>query len=204
MAPPLPREDETPDEQREQPFPRPARRKWRLRLLIPGALALVAVGVWLLVRAHGAAGPAYRYATVERGDIEAAVSATGTLSAVTTVQVGTQVSGQISATYVDFNDRVKKGQVIARIDPTLQEQVVRDAEAGVERSQAESAKAESDYTRDHQLFESQALTASEFAVTEYALAVARADAKSAQVTLDRARRNLAYTYIYAPIDGIVV
>jgi HlyD family secretion protein len=203
VAPSLPREEETLDEYREQPL-RPGRRKWRLRLLIPGALVLVAVGVWLLVRARGATGPVYRFATVERGDIEAAVSATGTLGAVTTVQVGTQVSGQVSAIYVDFNARVEKGQLIARIDSTLQQQTVRDAEAGLERSQAELAKAESDYARDRQLFETQVLTARDFAATEYALAVARANAKSAQVTLDRARRNLAYTSIYAPIDGIVV
>ena len=183
----------------------PARRpRWRGRLLIPGAVLLLAAGAWLVLRGRGSAEPAYRFATVERGDIEASVSATGTLSAVTTVQVGTQVSGQISAIYADFNDRVTKDQLIARIDPTLQEQAVRDAEAGLERGQADLAKAERDAARDRQLFDAQVLTASELAATEYALAVARANAKSAQVAIDRARRNLAYTSIHAPIDGIVV
>ncbi|HYL54761.1 MAG TPA: efflux RND transporter periplasmic adaptor subunit [Gemmatimonadales bacterium] len=175
-----------------------------MRLLIAGAVLLVAIGGWLLMRPRGSNAPAYRFATAARGNIEAAVSATGTLAAVTTVQVGTQVSGQIAAIYADFNDRVKRGQLIARIDPTLQQQAVQDAEAGLERSQAEVLKAESDYARDSALYASQSLTRSDFAATQYALASAHADAKSAQVTLDKARQNLLYTSIYAPIDGIVV
>jgi HlyD family secretion protein len=146
----------------------------------------------------------YRFAALERGDLEAIVSATGKLSAVTTVQVGTQVSGQIEKILVDFNDRVKQGQLIARIDPTLQEQAVRDAQAGLERSQAEEEQAQREYDRNLQLFERKVLTEIEFNTAKYALAVARANVKSAQVTLDRARKNLAYTEIYAPIDGIVV
>jgi len=115
VAPSLPREEETLDEYREQPL-RPGRRKWRLRLLIPGALVLVAVGVWLLVRARGATGPVYRFATVERGDIEAAVSATGTLGAVTTVQVGTQ----------NFVDPDSAGRIVRDLGAALDAQRVSD------------------------------------------------------------------------------
>lgn len=167
-------------------------------------VVVVVAGFWAYRRAKGGEAPAYRFATVGRGNLEAAVTATGTLSALRTVQVGTQVSGQVSAIYVDFNDRVTQGQLIARIDPTLQDQAVREAEAGVERSQAESLKAERDYTRALRLRDSGGLTESEFNDAEYARAVAQADAKSSRVTLDRARRNLTYTSIYAPIDGIVV
>jgi HlyD family secretion protein len=110
----------------------------------------------------------------------------------------------VSALYPDFNDRVRKGQLIARIDPTLQEQAVRDAEAGLERSQAELGKAERDHGRMRALFDTQVVTESELNAAEYALSVARAGAKSAQITLERAQRNLAYTSIYAPIDGVVV
>ncbi len=192
------------EEQAEALPPQAWWRQRRVLLVILGLLLLAGAAAWLRAHAGGAQPPAYRFATVERGDIEATVSATGTLAAVTTVQVGTQVSGQVSAIYADFNDRVKKGQLIARIDPTLQEQAVRDAEAGLDRTLAEMQKAQSDYARDLQLYESQTLTKSDFAATEYALASARADSKSAQVTLDKARQNLAYTSIYAPIDGIVV
>lgn len=96
-----------------------------------------ATGLWWYARADARDLPSFRYATVEQGSLQSTVSATGALNAVRTVQVGTQASGQISALYVDFNDRVKKGQLLARIDPTLQEQAVRDAQAGLERNQAE-------------------------------------------------------------------
>ncbi|HEX2205804.1 MAG TPA: efflux RND transporter periplasmic adaptor subunit [Longimicrobium sp.] len=177
----------------------------RMRIIAAVAvLVLVTAGFWLLKRADAAEAPAFRFAAVERGDLEAAVSATGTLGAVTTVQVGTQVSGQVSAIYADFNDRVRKGQLIARIDPTLQEQAVRDAQAGLERAQAELAQAEREYERNRLLHESKIVTDAEFSGIQSSLAVARAGVKSARVTLDRARQNLSYTSIYAPIDGIVV
>jgi HlyD family secretion protein len=167
-------------------------------------LVLVTAGFWLLRNADAAEAPAFRLAAVERGDLEAAVSATGTLGAVTTVQVGTQVSGQVSAIYADFNDRVRKGQLIARIDPTLQQQAVRDAQAGLERAQAELAQAQADFERNRRLHESKIVTDAEFGAIQSSLTVARASVKQAQVTLDRARQNLSYTSIYAPIDGIVV
>ena len=141
---------------------------------------------------------------MERGDIEAAVSATGMLNAVTSVQVGTQVSGQIAAIFADFNDEVKKGQLIARIDPTLQQQAIADAQAGLDRSRAELARTREEYERNKGLFESKVLTEVEFSTAKYAYEVAQANVKSSQVALERARQNLAYTSIYAPIDGVVV
>lgn len=175
------------------------------RIWIP-AMLLAALGAatWFSRRAEGSDAPAYRFGTVARGNIEATVSATGTLSADTTVQVGTQVSGQISAIYADFNSHVKKGQLVARIDPTLAQQAVRDAEAQLEKSHAALAKAETDYSRERQLYDSEMVSQSEFQDTEYARNVAQADERSAQVALDRAKQNLAYTSIYSPIDGVVI
>jgi HlyD family secretion protein len=167
-------------------------------------LAVAAGGFWIWKKSTANATPTYRFATVEKGDLEAAVSATGTLSAVTTVQVGTQVSGKVTDIFVDFNDHVKKGQLIARIDPTLSEQSVRDAEAGLERSQADLEQKKLEYRRNEELFQRKVLTEIEFNNAKYAFAMAQANVKSAQVTLDRAKQNLSYTQIYAPIDGIVV
>ena len=169
-----------------------------------GVLVVAAAGFWVWKKSTASAVPTYRFATIEKGDLEAAVSATGTLSAVTTVQVGTQVSGKLTDISVDFNDHVKKGQLIARIDPTLSEQTVRDAEAGLERSQADLEQKGLEFQRNEQLFQRKVLTEIEFNNAKYALAMAHASVKSAQVTLDRARQNLSYTQIYAPIDGIVV
>jgi HlyD family secretion protein len=168
------------------------------------ALVVIALGLWVWKRSTADAAPTYRFASITRGNLEAAVSATGTLSAVTTVQVGTQVSGKVVEIMADFNDGVKKGELIARIDPTLLEQAVRDAQAGVERNQAEIDQAEREFQRNEQLFQRKVLTEIEFNNAKYALAIAKANVKSAQVTLDRARQNLSYTRIYAPIDGIVV
>ena len=167
-------------------------------------VVVAAVATGAVLRTARTTTPALRYAALERGNVESTISATGTLGAVTTVQVGTQVSGQVSAIYADFNDHVKKGQLIARIDPTLQQQAVREAEAGLEASQAQLDKAQRDYTRDKQLHDRQLISDSDFSTTDYAFALARANAKTAQVALDRARRNLSYTSIYAPIDGIVI
>lgn len=167
-------------------------------------LAATVGGFWFYSRADAKETPAYRFATVERGDLQSSVSATGSLSAVTTVQVGTQVSGQVAQLYADFNDRVKKGQLLARIDPTLQQQAVRDARAGVERSRAELERAQQEYDRNKQLFEAKVLTTAEFNTAEYNLSVAKAGLTSAQVSLDRANQNLSYTSIHSPIDGVVV
>ena len=163
-----------------------------------------ALGLWIYRNAEAHEAPSYRFATVSRGNLESTVSATGQLSAVTTVQVGTQVSGQVSQIYVDFNDRVKKGQLLARIDPTLAQQAVLDAQAGVVRAQADLDRSKAEYDRNKTLYDQKVLTATEFTTAQYNYTVAQASVKSAQVALNRAKQNLAYTQIYAPIDGVVV
>ncbi|MDQ3950112.1 MAG: efflux RND transporter periplasmic adaptor subunit, partial [Gemmatimonadota bacterium] len=167
-------------------------------------LALLAGGAWFYRRADAKEATVYRFAAVERGNLQSAVSATGALSAVRTVQVGTQVSGQVSAIYVDFNDRVRKGQLLARIDPTLQQQAVQDAQAGLERAQAQLSLAQAEYARNKQLFDAKIVTASEFGAVESNFSVQQANVKSARIALERAQKNLGYTAIYAPIDGVIV
>lgn len=168
------------------------------------AMALVTSGYVAYRHAHSDAAPVYRTATVQRGNVESTVSATGSLGAVTTVQVGTQVSGQVSAIYADFNSKVKKGQLIARIDPTLQQQAVADAETGVARANATLQQTQGDYAREKQLHDSGFATDPEFETAQLNYQVAVANGKSAQIALDKAKQNLAYTFIDAPIDGIVV
>lgn len=168
-------------------------------------IALVAVIAIVVHRAAFARETtSWRLASIERGTIESTVSATGTLSAVTTVQVGTQVSGQVAELLVDFNDTVKKGQLLARIDPTLQRQAVIDAQAALERVSAQYRQAQRDQSRARELMTEGLVARSEFEAGDSSLDVARANVKSAQVALDRARQNLEYTNIYAPIDGVVV
>ncbi|MEA2488706.1 MAG: HlyD family secretion protein [Acidobacteriota bacterium] len=172
------------------------------------AIAVLAVLAVVAVLIHRSAlareTTTYRFTAVEKGDVEATVSATGTLGAVRTVQVGTQVSGQIAELFVDFNDTVKKGQLLARIDPTLQQQAVTDAYASLERVQAQALQAQRDYNRNRELSNAGLIAKSELESTDSSLDVARATVKSARVALDRAKQNLEYTNIYAPIDGVVV
>ena len=174
-----------------------------------GGLAMVALAAlggtaWFRQRADGKEAPAYRTATVTRGSLKSTVSATGTLQAVRTVQVGTQASGQISQILVDFNDHVRKGQLLARIDPTLQQQAVEDAQAQLERAQATLKQAQDDYSRNKQLYDARVITASEFGTYQSNFSVQQASVKSAEIALERAKQNLSYTSIYSPIDGVIV
>src|SRR3954471_12180858 len=178
----------------------------RKKSFITMAVIAVIALIGLLVRqvAFAKETPTYRFATVNRGDIKSTVSATGTLNAVTTVSVGTQVSGQVSELLVDFNDHVKKGQLLARIDPTLALQAVTDAQANLEKSQAQALQASRDYARNRELTNDGLVARSAFEVSQSGATVANAGVKSARVALDRAKQNLSYTSIYAPIDGVVV
>jgi len=167
------------------------------------AAVVIAAIVWLTSRG-GAETSSWRFVVVERGSLEQVVAATGTLTPVTTVEVGTQVSGQIAELYVDFNDMVHKGQLLARIDPTLQRQAVRESEASLERARADVEQKEREFERTKELHARQGATDSEYDAAEYALKIAQSNRTSAEVSLERARNNLAYTEIYSPIDGIVI
>jgi HlyD family secretion protein len=170
-------------------------------MAVIGALG---VGIYAYGRATAESAPAYRLGRVERTSLTSTVSSTGTLSAVRTVQVGTQVSGQVAAINVDFNDKVKKGQLLARIDPTLQQQAVGNAQAGVARVQAQLTQAKAAYDQSKTLYDEKIITQTEYDTAKSDYAVAQANLTSAQIALDQARQNLAYTNIYAPIDGVVV
>ncbi|HEX7079229.1 MAG TPA: efflux RND transporter periplasmic adaptor subunit [Candidatus Eisenbacteria bacterium] len=177
----------------------------RIRIISVGAVVvLAAAGFWFSSQRGKVAAGEYRFVAVERGDLEQVVSATGKLNATKTVQVGTQVSGQVAAIYADFNQHVKKGQLIARIDPTLLEQAVRSASADVERAQADYDQAKRDYDRNKGLYDRNVIAASEFDTVKHAFDVADASLKASQVSLERARQNLAYSEIRTPIDGVVV
>lgn len=166
-------------------------------------VTILAAGFWFFQRAD--AKPAeYRFGEVRKDDVQLTVSATGTLSAVKTVSVGTQVSGQVAEIFVDFNDQVKKGQLLARIDPTLAQQSVEDARATLESRRAAFAQAQQEYERNKTLLGAGLVAQSVYDTARSQYAVTRANVKAAEVALDRANRNLEFTAIHAPIDGVVV
>src|ERR1700694_5464227 len=153
-------------------------------------VALVAlIGMLVYRRAYAKQAPQYRFVQVERGDMQSKVSSTGTLGAVTTVSVGTQVSGQVAQLLVDYNDVVKKGQLLARIDPTLAQQAVVGAQANLDKVRAQLLQGQRDYNRNRELTTQGLLARSAFEQSQSSLQVAQAGVKSAQVALDRARQN---------------
>jgi HlyD family secretion protein len=161
-----------------------------------------------------------RYLTelVDRGEIAATVTATGTVQPVTKVQVGTYVSGPIREIYVDFNSPVSKNQLVAKIDPAPFEVKVRQADANLANARAQVEKARADLRlkrltvernrslRGRDLISQDELDTSESndAQAVAQLALAESGVKQAQAALEEARISLSYTEIRSPVDGVVV
>lgn len=146
----------------------------------------------------------YKTEKVDRGNVTMTVTATGTLSAVTTVQIGSQVSGVISQLYADFNSQVKKGQLLAELDPTPFLTTVEQRRADLTRSTVEMQNARISYERQRRL-----AAAGLSAQAELDSAKAQYDSANAQVAqsnaaLRQAETNLHYTKISSPTDGVVV
>jgi HlyD family secretion protein len=146
----------------------------------------------------------FRLDKVASGEISMLVTATGTVNPVTSVDVGTQVSGIVSRLYADFNSVVKQGQVIAQIDPTFLQQSVKDAEANLDRSKAQFAENKRTLDRTRALFEKGMESQLNYDAAATSFESSSAALKQAQATLDRAKINLAYATIYAPISGVVI
>jgi HlyD family secretion protein len=192
-------------------------RSYRLAALGLAALALAAAAYFWAQR-NDAEAPRFRTAKVERGPITATVSATGTLNPVTSVQVGTQVSGQIKELYVDFNSPVKKGQLIARIDPETFEYRVRQAQADADaarsalnRAQVSLVNVQRDLNRTKELVAKNFVSPAELDAKQAAYDLAQADVRNAQAvvaqreaSLASARVDLGRTEIRAPVDGVVI
>jgi HlyD family secretion protein len=176
--------------------------------------------VWLLRSRAKSRQPAFRYETVavDQGQVVAKVTATDTLSALVTVQVGSQVSGRIQQLFVDFNSPVKKGQLIAKIDPQLFEAAVEQARANyvaaqgnLAKAQAQAVDAERQYRRARALAERQLIAQAEVDTAQTNANAAQAQIKVAEGNVEQARAalhqaevNLAYTNIISPTNGVVI
>ncbi len=191
----------------------------RLMLVVLAVLLAGAVGVAAYyTRSNDAAHPSFTTAVLTSGPVVSRVEATGTLQAVTTVAVGSQVSGTISSLHADFNSRVRKGQVLARLEPSLFQTQVEQAEATVQRLQAdveravvEAEDAAAKLRRAEQLSTQQLIAASDLDTArttarqaEAALKSARAQVAQARAAVNQSRVNLGHATITAPVDGIVV
>jgi HlyD family secretion protein len=190
--------------------------RWLVLLVLLGSGT--AAGITYYRRASSRPKVRYETATVDRGAIVARLMASGTLSPLKTVQVGSQVSGRISNLYVDYNSEVHKGQIVARIDPQLFQAALEQsranflqAEAALLKARVQSEDADRQYNRTKTLAERNLA-----ALADRDTAKANADAARAAVSgavaqlaqskaqLNQAKVNLAYTIIRSPIDGVVI
>ncbi len=160
-------------------------------------------GAYYLARAKSDVAK-YRATPVDSGTVVATVTATGTLSAVTTVAVGSQVSGIISKLYVDFNSHVKKGQLLAELDPTPFQEALDQQKANLLKARSDERLAEVSLSRQKKLRDLQLIAASDYDTAVAQRDDAAAVVKQTQAALKQAETNLSYTSIKAPIDGVVV
>ncbi len=178
-------------------------RRWGKVLGIVTGFLLLGIGglAWF---GWGRAGPHYRTSPVERGEVVATISATGTLNAVTAVQVGSRISGTIKHLYADFNSRVEKGQLIARIDPDMFEAKLKQAKAELENAKVTVKDAKIKRDSRIALFQEGGISREEWdsAQANYDSAVARLEAAAAAVRA--AQVDLDHTSIRAPLNGVVI
>lgn len=146
----------------------------------------------------------YQTEKVSRGDISIQVRATGTINPLRTVRVGSQVSGTIAKLFADFNTVVRQGEIIALIDSTFLSASVKEAEANRERNAAQMNEAKRSLDRMRELFSKALVAQAEMDAAQTAFEAAQAGLKQSEAALDRARVNLRYSVIRAPIDGVVI
>lgn len=196
---------------------RSRRRPWLWPALIALA-ALIALGVWWTKRDAASEAGGYRTTQIGRGDIRVAISATGTLSAISTVTVGSQVSGQVTEVMVDFNSPVKKGDVLARIDPSTYEAQIAQGSAQIASANAQLAQAEAalrntsaDYARKALLGRQQLVAKGDVDAARAAMqqaqaqvGVARSLIRQQTASTQTTRLNLGRTVIRSPVDGVVL
>jgi HlyD family secretion protein len=178
-------------------------RRFRQVAIVAVATAVLGIALYFVFRG-GNNGVSYRTDPVTLGDVQQTVTATGTVNPVTTVQVGTQVSGTIKFLFADFNSRVKKGQIIAQIDPAFYETQLAQSQANADHADAAMRDAERILNQNKTLFARNLVAKNDYdaAVTGYDSA--KAQVAQAKAALQTAATNLSYTKIFSPVDGIVI
>jgi HlyD family secretion protein len=145
----------------------------------------------------------YTFTSLEKGDIEATISSTGTLEAINTIQVGTQISGTVSKIYVDYNDHVKAGQLLAEIDIRLLNASLTNAQANLSVVNTRLSQTEEEFKRNKALFEKKVITEKEFKDSHYVYEQTLSNKKAAEASVKSAEVNLGYAHIKSPIAGTV-
>lgn len=176
------------------------------KLLVFIVLAAVATGGYYYYKRTHQPKPEdlYRLESITQGDIEQTVSANGTLNPVSLISVGTQISGIVKKLYVDFNDEVKKGQVLLELDDSLSRAQIQQSQASVRNAQASVDLAKANEARMRELYNQEFVSKQELDTSVQALRSARAQLDSARGLVNRDQTNLNFTIIRSPVSGIVV
>lgn len=169
-----------------------------------GAIALIAIVIWALLGGKKEENIAYETAIVEMGNIQNSITATGTIEPVTSVTVGTQVSGIVSKLYVDYNSIVKKGQVIAELDKTNLISELNTAKANLASAQSALNYQQANYQRYKTLFDKGLVSADDYESARLSYLQAKEQVASSRENVNKAQTNLGYATITSPIDGIVL
>lgn len=182
------------------------RNPWLPRIIAVAVVLAVAVGAFVYWKKHraGTEESGWRTAAVEQGDIRVAISSTGTLSAIHTVTVGSQISGQVTDVRVDYNSPVKKGQLLAKIDPSTYTMQLEQNNAQIASARATLANAELVYNRDIELVKKQLVAQSDVDAAKAARDAARASLQQMQASAKNTQVNIDRAVITSPVDGVVI
>ena len=176
--------------------------KWLIAL---GVIVAIIIGTIILRSTKSAKKElVIRTHVVGEYTVENTVTATGTIEPVETVEVGTQVSGKVEKIYVDFNDVVKKGELLAELDKLTLNQNVSRAKASLTSAESQLNYAKLTYDRTKQLYESNAATLASYQEAQNSYTQAQMSKRNAQAAYDQALVDLSYAEIYSPIDGVVL
>ena len=169
-----------------------------------GAVAVIAIAAWAFLGGKKTEQVSYTTATVAQTDINTTVTATGTIEPVTSVTVGTQVSGIISHIYVDYNSIVKKGQVIAELDRTTLLSELASAKAQLSSAQASLTYQKANYERQKNLYSKGLISANDYEQARLTYEQAKQSVHTSTEQVTKAQTNLGYATITSPIDGVVL
>jgi HlyD family secretion protein len=173
--------------------------------VISSLVVVVVIIIYLLFfKKSNAETNKFVFANITKGDLSTTITSTGTLQAVTTVDVGTQVSGKIDKLLVDFNYTVKKNQLLAILDTTNLALQVSNAITGLQKAQASYEVAKATFERDTTLYTKKYMSELDFITSKTSYQTAIANLNSAKSSLAQAKTNLSYAYIYSPINGKII
>lgn len=177
------------------------------KILIVCAIVIAVLGAWKMFSSKGTKRlkeADFEMVKVEKGNVVYSVTASGKIQPINTVSVGTQVSGIIEEVLADYNDEVQEGQVLARLDTSVLQENLNDAQAQLDLAKAKEKIEQLNYNRTKQLYEEKLIAKATFEEAEIALETAKASVLSAQANFNRANQNYGYATITSPVAGTVI